>query len=254
MQNLLRGGSIWLASVSSAALLLAGHISAVPLASAAPPSPSWTGCYVGGQIGRAWSSQGEVSETFGSRLANPALNTSIETSGGLFGGQVGCDTQAASNFVVGVQGDLDASTVSGSGFDPFGGLFLPIDVRTDWLASATGRLGVTSPDNRTLFYAKGGAAWEHDRWSWNAPGLAFANGTTAPTITDTRNGWVAGGGIEQMLTPSWRVFAEFDYYQFGHGGTFVDQFPNYPAGTIYQAGRQNVEAVKVGANLKLFGN
>jgi len=212
---------------------------------------------VGGQIGRAWSSQGEVSETFGSRLGNPALNTSIETSGGLFGGQLGCDYQAAPNLVVGVQGDADASTVSGSGFDPFSvSIFaLPIDVKTDWLASVTGRFGITSPDNRTLFYAKGGAAWEHDRWSWNAPGIFFANGVTPPVITETRAGWVAGGGVEHMLTPSWRVFAEFDYYQFGQGGTFVDQFANPPpAGTIYQAGRQNIEAVKVGANLKLFGN
>jgi outer membrane immunogenic protein len=65
-----------------------------------PAVMSWTGCHVGGHVGWGWSRQ-NINET-GQTTAGPGpipftATGSLDTSGGMFGGQVGCDYQFASN-------------------------------------------------------------------------------------------------------------------------------------------------------------
>src|SRR5713101_1902643 len=106
---------ILLGSVATGALMAAGSANAADLgprpAYKAPPivAPipvfSWTGCFVGAHGGYAWA-KNDVREhtTFSS---SPAFSgsQSQDTSGAIFGGQIGCDYQFSSNFVVGIQGD-----------------------------------------------------------------------------------------------------------------------------------------------------
>jgi outer membrane immunogenic protein len=62
---------------------------------AAPPAPvyfSWTGCYVGGDVGGAWSSQ-DVSNTSPPVLFQAPVTASVSESGVIGGGYVGCNYQ-----------------------------------------------------------------------------------------------------------------------------------------------------------------
>ena len=60
------------------------------------PVANWTGCYIGANAGYGWARKDWVDAG-----APVGSNTS---AGGLFGGQIGCDYQFASNWVVGGQG------------------------------------------------------------------------------------------------------------------------------------------------------
>src|ERR1700688_2123785 len=81
----------------------------------APPPFTWTGCYGGGQVGGGWGqkdlndSAGIVSPISGFTSAN------LNISGYMLGGQLGCDYQFASNWVVGVEGSGSGGSVGGGG-------------------------------------------------------------------------------------------------------------------------------------------
>jgi outer membrane immunogenic protein len=249
--------ALLLASVSPAALLLADGANAADMAlKAAPPAASpaysWTGCHVGVQMGVGW---GRQKQTEMSSFSSTSRTNTLDSSGGLVGGQLGCDYQFSGNWVAGIQGDMEASDIKGTGSDPFGAIFGfgTTTVKTDWLASVTGRLGFTAWDNQALIYVKGGAAWERNHWDLSNADLFYS----PSSFSETRGGWTVGGGIEYAITPVWSAFAEFDYYDFGHGGTTLSStlsffgFPGAP--NTFTTGRQDIEAAKVGLNLKLGG-
>jgi len=73
-------------------------------------------------------------------------------SGFIGGGQIGCDYQAGV-WVFGLQGMFDGSGMEGSNTDP-SSLFT-INSQIPWLATVTGRVGVTAAPT-VLVYAKGG--------------------------------------------------------------------------------------------------
>ena len=80
---------------------------------------SWTGCYVGGNIGwgrgRETVSIPNLGETTGvPALAGVSLGpVTGNTSGVLGGGQVGCNYQFAPNWVIGFEGDGEAAKIKG---------------------------------------------------------------------------------------------------------------------------------------------
>src|SRR5947207_7109025 len=178
---------ILLGSVATGALVAAGSATAADLGTrpvykgpppmVAPPVPafSWTGCFVGAHGGWGWGKK-DVTETARSGPSTDSdvgtLSAGIDTSGAIFGGQIGCDYQFGGNFVIGIQGDFAGARITGdtAGLPqrphPFtSNVFQGTSeaahthVRTDWLASITGRLGFTGWLPHTLFYVKGGAAW-----------------------------------------------------------------------------------------------
>jgi outer membrane immunogenic protein len=185
----------------------------------APPPFTWSGCYAGGQVGGGWGqkdlndSAGIVSPISGFTSAN------LNISGYMLGGQLGCDYQFASNWVVGVEGSATGGNIGGSIGAPTPGLpgdSATFHEKTDLLTSATARIGYSWND--WLFYAKGGAAWASDQYS------AFdVLATYDFEGLETRFGWTAGAGIEWALWNSWSIKLEYDYYGFGtRGVTFID--------------------------------
>jgi outer membrane immunogenic protein len=241
-----------LASVAVSALTIqhsgyAADLSA-PILKAPPPAPvwSWTGCFVGGQVGWGWQ-RNKISQTnfftnsSGGTLFifRDAANGGVNSSGGVFGGQVGCDYQFAGGFVVGVQGTFLGSDINGVSQDPLngtlqtvtpaGGPFTAgvlgagsIGVRTRYIESVTGRLGWAGWSPQTLFYVRGGGAWVDTQLDMRQSAAGGFRTFPAAPIFDTKySGWTIGGGFEWMIANNWSAFVEYNFYDFKSQGLFA---------------------------------
>jgi outer membrane immunogenic protein len=252
-----------LASVSPVALVFGGNAHAQPFSLAASPvtAYSWTGCFVGGSLGWGWGRQ-QPSETSkstfrsccsGSFTESGLASGPIDSSGGLYGGQAGCNFQFLPSMVLGVQSDFYGAHIHGTGMDPwnaqtFGSEAGTIGVTTNWIASITGRFGFTGFNNMVLFYAKGGVAWDQNTWNLANSDLFASFGS----VSETRVGWTTGAGIEWALAPPWTVFLEWDYYGFRNGNTYTtatSTFTSTSTSTL-TTGPQNINAVMLGFNYK----
>lgn len=176
-----------------AAALLAGVTSTAAFAADLPsrkvapayvaPAPifTWSGFYIGAQIGYAWDKV-KVDNGWMWGL------TSLDRNGVVGGGHVGYLFQTNSGFVLGVEGDIEGTSVKNSNLR----------------ASVRGRLGFGI--DRALIYATGGLAIANDNTVW---GWGWSNNST------TRVGWTAGAGVEYAFSPNWSGRVEYRYSDFG---------------------------------------
>ncbi len=233
-----------------------------PAAAPAAPVYTWTGCYIGGNVGGAWSRQ------TGDFAAVPAVEqvpgTINQNDSSVIGGvHLGCNYQFDPKFVVGVEGDWSWTGLNGSGsalnihstdgaVEPTGGINMSSD--TKWIASLRGRLGwLVMP--QAMIYATGGAAWaKTDYAAFDA--ATTGNGFTAVSLSDTRTGWVVGAGGEYMLTPNWFVRAEYLHYQFSGASAIGNTVPGTggPAGPFaaFNWNDLKVNEVRAGISYKFF--
>ena len=233
------------ASVLAGSILTANaaDMAARPLYKAPPPPPapvfSWTGCYVGGNLGG-----GSTHKHFEFAADGQLFDEGTLDQGGFVGGgQLGCDYQFGSNFVVGVQGMFDGTTIKGtetffSGIDQFNEQYA---VKLHWFTTLTGRVGFLATPS-LLLYGKGGAAWVNERIDY-VPGAEVV----ASTGNTTRSGWVAGAGVEWMFAPQWSAFVEYNHMGFGT----KDMNLNFVVDGSFdftESVKQSVDMVVVGVN------
>ncbi|WP_431203798.1 outer membrane protein [Bradyrhizobium betae] len=262
---------ILLAAVSQIALVAASGADAADIQlKAAPriaaPVYSWTGCYVGAHVGFGWGRHDVAASNSsfgpGDGASGSTSTNALDSGSGIFGGQLGCNYQFSGNWVVGLQGDFAGTSLGGEVADPWDRIIpgpFPgsIGVKTDWLASVTGRVGMTAWDNRALFYLKGGAGFTRNRFDFNRSSYCFyADGCRDLNPAETRVGWTVGTGAEWVLSPSlpnWTAFAEYNYYGFGRdGASYPVGFIGVDARNALASARQDIQTVKVGVNYKLF--
>jgi outer membrane immunogenic protein len=123
----------------------------------------------------------------------------------LGGGQIGWNYQFTPVWVIGIEGDIYWAHVSGSVTSPFAPNTV-FNAKTDWIASATARVGYSW--DRLLTYVKGGPAWAHDEYSATNSGVTW-------NASETRIGWTIGAGLEWAFAGSWSARLEYDFYDFG---------------------------------------
>ena len=222
-------------------VLMAGTVNAfaadvAPRYSKAPVAPvdvwNWSGLYIGGNVGGAWD-HGSSATDFLSPGAAPAIATNPQnnslTSSALIGGVHGGYNWQANRWVLGIEADWDWTNTNNSvcrqtdGFSVActdnGRGFLTLNENTEWLASVRGRVGYAW--NRVMVYGTGGAAWGKIDASINANCLVAGCGASILKLNSTVNfsntetGWVAGAGIEAMLSANWIVRAEYLHYDLG---------------------------------------
>src|SRR5581483_8551970 len=243
-----RGGHMKKIMIAATALAVLGGSSAfaadLPVRYSPPPAApvvvsyySWTGCYIGGNVGgmwvkKDWTDADPLSATFGQSFG------SHDPSGWLGGAQAGCNYQVG-GWVFGIQGDYDwASAEASNGNVLFPGFTDTSKVKS--LASVTGRIGYAW--DRFLGYVKGGGAWERDDYIVTGP-FFIATGS------ETRSGWTVGIGGEYAFTNNLSGFIEYDWYGFGTKTVaFVDNF----GGTFPVDIKESKSVLKVGLNYK-FG-
>jgi outer membrane immunogenic protein len=202
---------------------------------------SWTGLYAGIHGGYGWSQNADVtvSDPFtalgpGTGTADPRVfGFNNDANGGIVGGHIGYNWQSG-NMVIGAEVDWSWAGIDGSGGTspiPY-----PSDIRPgssvntgfeiSQLGSVRARLGYADPG--WLAYLTGGFAWSDVDVSGNMICPATAGACAVPvhapgSFSDTRLGWVIGGGAEFRLgTTGWIFGAEYLYYRFeGNDGVTV---------------------------------
>jgi outer membrane immunogenic protein len=218
---------------------------------------NWTSCYLGGHLGGGFAHKDitDPVQLVQDSFLGPGMTTGVTTvspspSGIVIGGQIGCDYQFASSWVIGIEGAASGSTMKASrtvGL-PLGNPDTAlVKASTDFLPSLTARIGYAI-DN-VLLYAKGGVALAGDRF--NVTG-SFAGVPFGFEGLDNRIGWTAGGGVDWAFSRHWSANLEYDYYQFGHGGVLMSDSINAFAGIVDV--RQTVQVVKVGLNFHIWGS
>lgn len=188
-----------------------------PLA-AAPQAKNWTGFYAGVNGGVAFDGFTKG----GKRLFK-------EDTGGLIGGTAGYNYQV-NQFVVGVEGDLDYSSLNGKRA-PFPGARTKATVNS--LGTVRARVGFAA--DKALVYATGGYAGGNVKSSINDT----ANGI-AGSDEDWRNGYVVGGGIEYAFTNNISAKAEYNYSSLEEKSSF--------SGVDAVRSGVNISTVKTGLN------
>jgi outer membrane immunogenic protein len=222
-----------------------------------PPVFSWTGCYLGAHVGGGWARKDitdPVQLVQDTLSGPPPVTTGVTTvrvspTGGVVGGQFGCDYQFAPSWVAGFEGAAAGSTMKGSTsvLLPLGltGETELVTARTDFIASATARFGYAA--DRWLFYVKGGAAFAGDKYDVTGTFTGIPFGFEG---LDQRLGWVAGGGVDWAFYRHWSLVLEYDYYQFGHHSVLMSDPVNAVSGPVDF--KQSVQIAKLGLNFHMW--
>jgi outer membrane immunogenic protein len=231
--------TVALAQTASAADLPRGPVYKAPPAMVAI-RPTWTGCYIGGNVGGAFGTASATDNVTGAEVSG-------DGSGFAGGGQVGCDYEFGGGFVIGLRNMFDWTSNSKSGTFPAGAFGGPAgsavaNFDNQWFDTLTGRVGyAVAPD--WLLYFQGGGAWVHTSTNVTYGGIQYGQ------TSNTRSGWTIGGGVEWMFAPHWSAFIEGNYMDFGSEDVNVTGFRSVVYPVTFKATESNV---LVGVNFRFF--
>ena len=209
-----------------------------------PPRYSWTGFYIGGNVG---FSSGKADTDFNAHPVTLDTNfglvnipgfvgsESVKLKGVIGGGQIGYNWQFAPNWIVGLEADIQASGEKGSRnfadsfsfrFEPQPGVFPLVtgtgvtdyEAKILWFGTVRGRIGYAW--DRVMLYATGGLAYGEVKLA----GTRTVSGTfddipfsIAHAIghSQVNTGWTAGVGAEVALGGNWTWKFEYLYMDLG---------------------------------------
>ena len=234
--------------IASAAILALGTAAAaaadLPVKAAPPPVVpvfSWTGFYVGANVGGAWTRNNWTDSAF---LAN------FNNSNGVFiaGGQIGGNYQIGS-FVLGAEWDFDwAANHNGAGVViPAVGTIV-VTNNNRWITTVAARFGYAF--DHGLLYGKAGGGWV------GANNLTVTNVTTGVSLTcgnftncgNNNGGWLLGAGAEWEFVPNWSVKVEYDYLGLGNRTFVIPATAPFLPGDTFTSNNRNVQQLKIGVN------
>jgi outer membrane immunogenic protein len=219
---------------------------AMPYGAAAPVF-SWTGCYIGVHAGA-----GVMRDSVG---ASMVAGNDYTGTGGLAGGQLGCNYQDG-NWVFGAEGEgywsgMKATDARSSS------TFRDADTdKNKYDFSIAARAGIAF--DRTLVYGKAGWVWgKFDFLSTESDtccGFNNAPFVSSTSASGTLDGLLLGVGIEHALTNNWTVKLEYNFLKYGSKELSFTTCSNSntPSVTCFADGTGTVHAdkqiFKIGAN------
>jgi outer membrane immunogenic protein len=237
MQKFALGGFVVAALMSAPAT--AADLPTKRMVSKAPivaPMFSWTGFYIGANVGGAWGEADNqlsiVNGPPGDQFFNPAATRDLDVaragtgnarSSAFTGGfQAGYNLQM-NRLVLGIEADFGAMGLKGqrSGTFPYSDdinhpFSISTSTKTNWLLTVRPRIGYAF--DRSLVYATGGLAVASLSFD-----QAFVDLQCAPlpacseniSAKSTRVGYAVGGGLEYAFANQWTVKGEYLYVDFG---------------------------------------
>jgi outer membrane immunogenic protein len=231
-------------------VVVAALIATPAMASPPPAPPSWTGWYVGGNVGASF---GNVKTDYNvapytfteapAFVTFPGVAGSDQRypSGFTGGGQIGYNWQFSPIWVVGFEADFQGvlETDSNNLSNPLNGTpILQVDTarnavtgtaattytaQIDWFGTVRLRAGYVWGNGNVFSYATGGLAYGEVKINGTNAVSGSLNGTIPLSITDAfghsqvNTGWVMGYGTEgKLLIPGWTLKAETLYMDLGH--------------------------------------
>lgn len=183
------------------------------VAPAPVPECTWTGFYIGLNVGGQWGHSED--KDFDYNFGPPPFEKpwGYDESGVIAGGQIGYNFQW--NWIVlGIEADGGFMNLEGRGTEPgspgndtFG------KTDSDFYSTVRGRLGFAW--RHWMFYGTGG--WlgvnEETKVIDDCNTGPCGGGLINAGDRDFRSGWIAGGGIEYMLTCHWTIRGEYLRFQ-----------------------------------------
>jgi outer membrane immunogenic protein len=245
MLKLLRAAMLTVATLSLSGI---AHAADLGLPGAPPPPQpvyvpapvfTWTGFYIGGNLGVAWT-KGDVTDSLGDVSYNYA-QSAVFTGGG----QVGANYQI-NWLVVGVEGDFDwlanNNNSSNTVVTPAGTFRVSANDR--WITTLAARVGVAN--NNLLYYVKGGGGWVgvNNFTVTNVPtgaSISFSN-------SNSNSGWLAGAGIEWAFAPNWTAKVEYDFLGLNNQSFTVPVGAPFLVGDVITTTHRDVQTLTVGIN------
>jgi outer membrane immunogenic protein len=213
----------------------------------APPPFSWTGFYIGGNLGGGWGRGNVVDSVFGANYTNGNSATFVG------GGQVGGNYQFGS-FVIGAEADFDwfannNNSGTGTTVTILGApTVLRVSANDRWETTLAARFGWAM--DHALFYGKVGGGWV------GAGNFAVTNVGTGASVavsnSNTNVGWLLGAGFEYAFTQNWTAKVEYDYLALNNASYNVT-IPSTAQVDTFTNGGRNVQTVTVGVNYLFNG-
>jgi len=240
---------ILLAGVAAATMLAAGSAFAADLPSRkyAPVAPvvvapvfTWTGFYVGVNAGYAWNVNNNKNY-YGYTpydYAYYGYGSSSNDGGFTGGGQIGYNYQIG-QFVIGAEADIQYADLKQKGYWGYSSSGI------DWFGTVRARAGVAI--DRALIYVTGGFAYGgggSDRGYYGYNDWYYRGNNS-----DTKVGWVLGGGLEYAFTDNLTAKVEGLYVSLekNKNNYWLDDAYGYVGGSNK---RNEFGVVRVGLNYK----
>jgi outer membrane immunogenic protein len=232
------------------------------------PVFTWTGFYVGGNVGYGWGHSDSSTTVTRLNTGLPLPGTLNGTNGSgnnvdgvIGGGQLGYNWQIQ-NWLVGLETDIQGSDQRGSSAITClacvnGGTDIVTNLtqKLDWFGTFRGRVGVLATPS-VLFYATGGLAYGEVKIGGSATGESTLGTPTTVGLSgasSTRAGWTAGAGVEGMIGNGWSAKLEYLYMDLGTVSGGADPLtgilvPVRTAGAVSYSSHFTDNILRVGIN------
>lgn len=230
---------------------------------------SWTGFYVGGNLGYSWG-EADTRSTYSHAVTGTKLSSSagsIDMNGWVAGGQLGYNWQS-SNMILGLEADFQwtgqdgrasqscAATSGCNTSTAFPVLTAPSATSSlahslDWFATIRARLGILVQPG-LLAYATGGWAYGSIETDGTLAGYTAAGVATTASFSNTskKSGWVIGGGIESQLGGNWTGKIEYLYVDLGSVSGSATLATSAPPLRLDHSAEITDHILRVGVNYK----
>ena len=210
-----------------------------PVAVAPSVSGEWAGGYVGGSIGYSFGGDDEIGfDALGTGGPRETALGSVDVSGVTGGVHAGYRWQRG-QWVFGPELAYEGGSVDDTATVTFGGATVDVESKVNSLLSLALKTGyAVSP--QTLVYGSIGAV----RGDFD---YTVRDGDDSETEGYKKTGLAAGLGVEQMISPSLSVFAEYQYRRFGSSDLEFDVGGASSAVTVATPSHSNI---KLGVNFR----
>lgn len=172
-----------------------------PVAAAPVQSFSWSGAYLGGQVGYGWGK---------STFSNPFFSGDLKPDGFLGGLYAGYNFDVGNSLILGIDGDITYNNLKDGEVEDFGGIYIGTENKLRWSGAIRGRAGFAA--DRFLPYIAGGVAFGKVR---NSAYFDMGDLYVSSADTKTMTGWTVGAGVDYAATDNLIVRLEYRHSDYG---------------------------------------